>query len=79
MLRAWSLNRKSTAAAMSATSGMRFSALRRMIWVRWLSLNSFVISVSTKPGAIASTVMPSGPSSRASERVKPTSDAFVAL
>ena len=32
-----------------------------------------------KPGATALTVIPSGPTSRASERVKPIRDAFVAL
>ena len=32
-----------------------------------------------KPGAMALTVMPSCPISRASERVKPTRDALVAL
>ena len=37
------------------------------------------MSVSTNPGATALTVMPSWPTSRASERVKPTSDALVAL
>ena len=36
------------------------------------------MSVSRKPGAMALTVMPSRPTSRASERVKPSIDALVA-
>ena len=39
---------------------------------------SSVIAVSTKPGATALTVMPSGPTSRASDLVKPMSEALVA-
>jgi hypothetical protein len=48
------------------------------IWLRSRSPRLRVISVSIKPGATAFTVMPNGPTSRASERVKPTSDALVA-
>ena len=39
----------------------------------------WVISVAIKPGATALTVIPSFPTSRASERVKPSSEALVAL
>ncbi len=62
--------------AMSSASGKRRNALRPAIRRRPSSSRDLVNSVSTKPGAIAFTVMPSLPTSRASERVKPPAAAL---
>jgi len=56
----------------------RCSALRRMIFWRCSSLSPCVISVSTKPGATEFTFTPMRPTSRASDRVKPSREALVA-
>src|SRR5204862_2695889 len=79
MLFAFGPSRNSTASATSSTSGSRCSALRRATCSRFSPVIPCVISVSRKPGATAFTVTLSRPTSRASERVKPISDAFVAL
>src|SRR2546422_173597 len=78
MFFAVSPSRNSTALATSSTSGRRRSALRRTICWRFSSSSPRVISVSRKPGAIEFTVTPMRPTSRASERVKPSIDALVA-
>ena len=65
--------------ATSLASGSRRNALRPAMRARASSDRLCVNSVAMKPGAIAFTVIPSLPTSRASERVKPTSDDFVAL
>ena len=58
--------------------GQALRALRRATGSRCSSSMPCVISVSTNPGATALTVTPGRPTSRASERVKPTIDALVA-
>src|SRR2546427_4441770 len=78
MLFAWSPSRNSTVLATSSMSGRRRSALRRAICSRCAPSSPCVISVSRKPGATAFTVTPMPPTSRASERVKPISEALVA-
>src|SRR5579862_4344361 len=70
--------RYATAFATSSTPTRRCSALRRTTWSRRSPSRPWVISVSTKPGAIALTLTPSRPTSRASERVNPTSEALLA-
>src|SRR3989441_1074744 len=78
MLFAASPSRNSTAPATSSTSGRRRSALRRTICWRCSSSSPCVMSVSRKPGAIELTVTPMRPTSRASDRVKPSIEALVA-
>jgi len=70
--------RNSTASAMSSLPASRRRALRRTICSRCALPMPSVMSVSMKPGATALTLMPAGPTSRASERVKPISEALVA-
>src|SRR5579884_1962832 len=72
------LSRNSTAFATSSTEASRRKELRRTTRSRCSSLIARVMSVSMKPGATALTLIPMRPTSRASERVKPTRDAFVA-
>ena len=62
--------------ATPSASGRRRNALRPAMRRRPSSPKDLVNSVSTKPGAIAFTVMPSLPTSRASERVKPAAAAL---
>src|SRR5438445_524805 len=78
MFFAASPSRNSTAPATSSTSGRRRSALRRTICWRCSSSSPCVMSVSRKPGAIEFTVTPMRPTSRASDRVKPSIEALVA-
>src|SRR5437867_2919433 len=79
MLLAFDPSRNSTASATSSTSGNRPSALRRATCSRRSPSRPRVISVSRNPGATAFTVTPRRPTSRASDRVNPIKDAFVAL
>ena len=77
-LHAPSLIRNATTAATSAGRAKCRSALRRTSFSRRSSSRSLVNCVSISPGATALTVIPSGPTSRARERVKPTSAALLA-
>ena len=61
----------------SASASLR-KALRPTMRFRCYSERLCVNSVSTKPSAIAFTVMPSLPTSRASDRVNPVAAALVA-
>ena len=78
MLLALAPSRNSTASATSSTSGSRRSALRRATCSRRSPSRPWVMSVSMNPGAIAFTLTPIRPTSRASDRVNPIIDAFVA-
>ena len=64
--------------ATSSASGRRRSALRPATRRRPSSSKDRVNSVSTNPGVIAFTVMPTLPTSRASERVNPATAAWAA-
>src|SRR5260370_3141180 len=78
MLLALSLRRNSTASATSSRPVRRQSALRRIICWRWPSPKPWGLSVSTKPEPTVFTLTPMRPTSRANERVKPSSEALVA-
>ena len=78
MLRALSLSKNSTAFATSSTLASRRSALRRITFWRCSPAKTMRHIGIEKTGATAFTVMPSRPTSRASERVNPIIDALVA-
>ena len=70
--------RKSMAPVMSSGLPRRPRAVRRAIRASCSSGSVLERSVSRKPGAIAFTRIPRGPSSRARLRAKPSSAALVA-
>ena len=78
ILRPPSPRRYSTMRETSSASASLRKALRPTMRFRCYSERLCVNSVSTKPGAIAFTVMPSLPTSRASDRVNPVAAALVA-
>src|SRR3954451_20463851 len=73
-----SVARKAMTAATSSGVAVRPRGTAARISSLRASLRSAVMSVSTKPGATTLLVMPRLPSSRASEREKPTRPALLA-
>ena len=68
--------RNATAPATSSAEAYRPSGTAPMIAALRSSVSTAVMSLSTNPGAITFAVMPREPSSRASDRARPTRPAL---